>query len=112
MADESPAVEQRTKRRFALRLPVHIAQPGSDGPQTLATTTRDISASGICFYLDEALAPGAPIEFTLTLPEEITLSQPIRVRCKGRVVRESAATAEERRLVAAVIDDYEFVPEG
>ena len=71
--------EKRATRRFALRLPV------------------------------AAIAPGSVIEFTLTLPPEITLTESIRVRCKGKVVR--VDDGDGKVAVAAVIDEYEFLAE-
>lgn len=115
MSEQQPALEprmeRRMKRRFALRLPLH-GWYGGENRKEFASTTQDISAGGVRFHLDDAPESGTPIEFTLTLPEEITLSQPIRVRCKGRVVRDAGLGADRKRLVAAIIDDYEFVPEG
>jgi len=78
--------------------------------QEKAAQTRDVSARGICFYVDSAIAAGSPIEFTLTLPPEITLTESIRVRCKGKVVRVDD-DKEGRVAVAAVIDEYEFLSE-
>ena len=50
---------------------------------------------------------GSPIEFTLTLPPEITLTESIHVRCKGKVVRVDGS--QGKMAVAAVIDEYEFL---
>jgi hypothetical protein len=69
-----------------------------------------VSARGVYFYLDRKLSEGSAIEFTLTLPPEITLTDSIRVRCKGRVVRVEEAK-EERLGVGAIIDQYDFVAE-
>ena len=55
--------------------------------QNEAALLRDVSARGICFYLDSAIEQGAHIGFTLTLPPEVTLTESIRVQCQGRVVR-------------------------
>jgi len=101
--------EKRATRRFALRLPVSItySQNGSDK----AAQTRDVSARGICFFIDSAIEAGAPIEFTLTLPPEITLTESIRVRCKGKVVRVDNGASDGKVAVAAVIDEYEFLSE-
>jgi PilZ domain len=103
--------EKRTTRRFALKLPVAVTYPGSDAPMTEAQT-RDVSARGISFYVDSAIAPGSSIEFTLTLPAEITLTEAIRVHCKGKVVRLDEGVTGGKVAVAAVIEEYEFLPEG
>ena len=105
------APEKRSTRRFALRLPVAVTY-AQDGGTEKAAETRDVSARGICFYLDTAIANGSPIEFTLTLPPEITLTESIRVRCKGKVVRVNEAGADGKVAVAAIIEEYEFLPEA
>jgi hypothetical protein len=101
--------EKRATRRFALRLPVSV-NPSTSNDQSENAQTRDVSARGICFYVDAAIEPGSLIEFTLTLPPEITLTQSIQVRCKGRVVRVDGGNPASKLAVAAVIDEYEFLP--
>ncbi len=107
MAEASP--EKRTTRRFALRLPVAVKEQAS--PQEQAAVSRDVSARGICFYVESAVEEGAPIEFTLTLPPEITLTESIHVRCKGKVVRVDEPGEDGQVAVAAVIEEYEFLPQ-
>lgn len=58
------------------------------------------------------MAVGAAIEFTFTLPPEITLTESIRVRCKGKVVRVDDGNPDRKVAVAAVIDEYEFLSES
>jgi PilZ domain len=106
MAEAEP--EKRATRRFALRLPVAV-NSDQNGSQDKAAQTRDVSARGICFYMDSSVREGAAIEFTLTLPPEITLTESIQVRCKGRVVRVDESAGEGKVAVAAVIDEYEFL---
>ena len=106
MAEAEP--EKRATRRFALRLPVAVAVT-HDGSEEKNAQTRDVSARGICFYVDSAISPGSLIEFTLTLPPEITLTESIKVRCKGKVVR--VDDGDGKVAVAAVIDEYEFLAE-
>jgi hypothetical protein len=99
--------DKRTVRRFALRLPVSVRY--GDNGEEHAAQTRDVSARGICFYVDSAIQAGSPIDFTLTLPPEITLTESIRVRCKGRVVRVESGPPANKLAVAAVIDEYDFL---
>lgn len=108
-----PEVQQdkRSTRRFALRLPVTVSYTG-DGSQEKSAQTRDVSARGICFFVDSSIEAGSPIEFTLTLPPEITLTESIRVRCKGKVVRVENGAPNGKVAVAAVIDEYEFLSES
>ncbi|MGO9543168.1 MAG: PilZ domain-containing protein [Terriglobales bacterium] len=105
------AQEKRAARRFALRIPVSVAR-GENSDQSESAQLRDVSARGICFYLDSPIAQGSPLAFTLTLPPEITLTESIRVQCKGRVVRVEESANDGKMAVAAVIEDYEFLPEG
>ncbi len=102
--------EKRSTRRFALRLPLSVSYT-ENGDQEKSAQTRDVSARGICFYLESAIEAGAAIEFTLTLPPEITLTESIRVRCKGKVVRVDPGASEGKVAVAAIIDEYEFLSE-
>src|SRR5258708_8082434 len=75
---------KRATRRFTLRLPVSVRY--GENEQEHEAQTRDVSARGICFYVDSAIQAGSAIDFTLTLPPEITLTESIRVRSKGRLV--------------------------
>ena len=102
--------ELRTTRRFALRLPMSVRY-SNGGVHEVDTQTKDVSARGVFFYMDSNLKAGSEVEFTLTLPPEITLTENIRVRCKGRVVRvdDQAGT---KVGVAAMIDQYEFLAES
>jgi hypothetical protein len=71
--------------------------------------TRDVSSRGICFYFDTSLELGADLQFTLTLPPEITLTDAIRVRCYAKVVRVDPGLSGSGVAVAAVIERYEFL---
>jgi hypothetical protein len=105
-----PQQEKRAARRFALRVPVTVSRDNDGGSES--AQIRDVSARGICFYLDSAVTQGSPIGFTLTLPPEITLTESIRVQCKGRVVRVEDSSAAGKVTVAAVIEEYEFLPQS
>jgi len=98
---------KRATRRFTLRLPVSVRY--GENEQEHEAQTRDVSARGICFYVDSPIQAGSPIDFTLTLPPEITLTESIRVRCKGRVVRVEGGSPSQKMAVAAVIDEYDFL---
>jgi hypothetical protein len=100
--------EKRGARRFPLRVPVTVDHDNA----TLPAQIRDVSARGICFYLESTVTQGSPIGFTLTLPPEITLTESIRVQCKGRVVRVENGSKDGKISVAAVIEEYEFLPEN
>jgi len=108
MAEASP--EQRATRRFALRLPVTIKFSDGAGAEAQAQT-RDVSARGVFFYMDSKIEEGSVIEFTLTLPPEITLTESIRVRCRGKVVRVDQPGPGSKVGIGAVIEQYDFVSE-
>jgi hypothetical protein len=110
MGVEVQQAEKRATRRFTLRLPISIHAGVEHAP--FQAHTRDVSARGICFYLDAPLETGSAIDFTLTLPPEITLTESIRVRCKGKVVRVDHGAIDTKVPVAAVIDEYEFLSEA
>lgn len=100
--------EQRSIRRFDLKLPVTVQTKDSE---PIEGTTRDVSARGVFILLDSELAEDSPLEFTLTLPPEITMTRSVRVHCTGkvlRVVREAGGPVG----VVAMIDNYRFVPEA
>lgn len=103
------AQEKRAARRFALRIPVSVAR-GEDTNYGERAEIRDVSARGISLHLDSPIEQGSPIGFTLTLPPEITLTESIRVQCKGRVVRIEDRSTGGKMTVAAVIEEYEFLP--
>jgi hypothetical protein len=103
--------EKRAARRFALRIPVSVGR-GENSDCSESAQVRDVSARGISFYLDSPIEHGSPIGFTLTLPPEITLTESIRVQCKGRIVRIEDSAGPGKMAVAAVIEEYEFLSEG
>ena len=119
MAEPQP--ERRSSRRFALSLPLTVSfadgvgvdrHKDGEAEDPAAAHSLDVSARGICFHFDAPPAVGTDVEFTLTLPPEITASDSIHVHCKGRVVRIGKGAADGKVAVAAVINEYEFLPEA
>ena len=102
-----PSSDLRNTRRFSLKLPLTVKF--SNGAGEAAAETKDVSARGVFFYLDSKVAEGSPIEFTLTLPPEITLTESIRVRCTGKVVRVDQDDPNHQVGIAAAIDQYDFI---
>jgi hypothetical protein len=80
--------------------------------QQLPAQTKDVSARGVYFFLDAPMSQDTKIEFTLTLPPEITLTESIRVRCRGRVLRVERDVAGKQVGVAALIEQYEFLADA
>lgn len=108
MEDSGPQ-EKRAIRRFTLQLPLTVTT-NSGGPMQAMAESRDVSSHGICFYCDAVLEPESAIEFTLTLPPAITMTEALQVRCSGRVVRVERGNDAGNFAVSAVINNYEFVP--
>ena len=108
--EEAELPEKRAIRRFALQLPVKVIAKSGELVEATAES-RDVSSHGICFYCDTALEPASPIEFTVTLPSEITMTEPMIVHCMGTVIRVENRDSEGRFAVAAAIQHYEFVAE-
>lgn len=100
-------VERRTEQRFPLSLPV-IVKSFEGGLKEESSQTRDVSARGAFFFLENRLPEGTTIEMTLTLPSEITLTESIKVRCKGRVVRVIEQAPGAKVGTAVVIEQYDF----
>jgi hypothetical protein len=78
MADTSKIPDRRKAPRFQVALPVEF--PEGTG------TTRDLSACGVFFDTGRIFALGEVIQFALVL-EYIDPRQPVRLQCRGQVVR-------------------------
>lgn len=103
-----PQPEKRGTRRFALDLPIAVTFLES-GTYEVTGRTRDVSSRGVFFYVKSDIQEGAAIEFLMTLPTEITLTNPIRVHCTGKVLRADKTGAAHG--IAVAIDKYDFVKE-
>lgn len=95
-------------RRFDMRLPALVKLAGQT-TEELLTETQNVSARGVFFYIDRALAEGSHIEVTLTFPPHITLTDSVRVRFSARVIRVESPLPLSRIGVAALIEEYEFL---
>lgn len=95
-----------------MRLPMKV-KFFNESPHEETTFTRDVSSSGVFFYLDGYFQnhPGTqePIEFTLTLPLNSALAPEIKVRYTGEVVRVEALP-DGKLGVAAKMMGHEFIP--
>jgi hypothetical protein len=103
--------ERRMARRYDLSLPVNVRLPINREPRSHNGQTRDISTRGVYFTLQKDLAPGTEVDFTLTLPAEITRGTEVFVRAHGRVVRVDKRVEEDQEAVgvAAVIERYDII---
>jgi hypothetical protein len=100
--------ERREARRFTMSLPMRVYLRESKGREMNAHT-RDVSYRGLYFLADANFKVGSEIEFVITLPQQVTRSGDVNIRCLGEVVR--IEPAENGRVgIAARISRYEFVP--
>lgn len=99
----SPRQEVRCAVRFPIALPVILSTSKGDVP----ARTRNISASGALFELDEYIPTGLGIRFSLRMPGSV-LGTPhdVLVHCTGRVVR--CSSSQHLYIAAATIDEYQF----
>src|ERR1700730_13225091 len=101
--------ERRMMRRFDMRLPALVRLESADEFQT---ETQNVSARGVFFYLDRAVAKGAAVEVTLTFTPHITLTDAVRVRFTARLIRVESPSPSLRAGPPAMIEDYEFLRSG
>ena len=101
--------ERRAAQRFDFHLPVSIRQCGCDTEEP--GFTQNISARGAFIYTDRQITQGSDIELTLMMPSEITLTENMRVRCRGKVLRATQPTPSSRVGLAVHLEGYEFLPD-
>jgi hypothetical protein len=100
--------ERRTTQRFQMRLPLTVRWTTGAAVGETSTESRDVSSRGVYFFLSKDVREGSAVEILLTLPNEITLAGPVRVRCLGRVQRTEPRDEGAIGVVAA-IERYEFL---
>ena len=100
--------ERREARRFTMSLPMRVLPREGKGRE-LDAHTRDVSYRGLYFLTDANFEVGGEIEFVITLPQQVTQSGDVNIRCLGEVVR-IEPTENGRLGIAARIARYEFMP--
>jgi len=103
--------ERRMARRYDLSLPVTVRMPITREPGAQSGQTRDISTRGVYFTVQKDMSPGTELDFTLTLPSEITRGSEVFVRAHGRVIRVDKRRDDDHETigVAAVIERYDII---
>src|SRR5436305_1727252 len=91
-----------------MRLPLTVRWTTGAAVGETSTESRDVSSRGVYFFLSKDVKEGSPVEILLTLPNEITMAGPVRVRCLGRVQRTEPRDEGAIGVVAA-IERYEFL---
>ncbi len=100
--------ERRLSRRFQMKLPLTVRWTSDSAVGEVVTESKEVSSRGLYFYLPKEVRSGSPVEIVMTLPHEVTLAGPVRVRCLGRVLR-THQEAGSIVGVAAAIERYEFL---
>jgi hypothetical protein len=101
-------VERRAARRFTMNLPMKVRFSADSGILEKKGETRDVSFRGLYFVMEAIVETGSPIEFVLTLPQQITLAGDVHIRCYARVLRVDQNKGTPG--IAARIERYEFLP--
>jgi hypothetical protein len=104
----SDGADRREARRFTMSLPMRVLPRAAKGHE-LDAHTRDVSYRGLYFLADAKFEVGSEIEFVITLPQQVTQSGDVNIRCLGEVVR-IEPTENGRVGIAAKIARYEFMP--
>jgi len=100
--------ERRAAQRFRIKLPLMVRWTSGSAIGEAHTESQDVSSRGIYFSLPKLVQAGSPVEIVLTLPHEITMAGPVRVRCLGRIQRHEPQQPGYAGLVAE-IERYEFL---
>jgi hypothetical protein len=104
MAD---GADRREARRFTMTLPMRVLPREAKGSE-LSAHTRDVSYRGLYFLSEAKFDIGSEIEFVITLPQQVTQSGDVNIRCQGQIVRVEP-TDNGRMGIAAKIERYEFL---
>jgi hypothetical protein len=105
--DQPSSIERRMAPRVPTALPICLEWHHNE--QEIHRTrgmTRDISRSGVYCYLESPLSPGLRVEFEVVFPEELTATDPLKLRCAGLILR---SEIQDRRFGAvASIEKFEI----
>ena len=99
--------DRRVARRFNMTLPLRVLSRDSQAFE-FAAQTRDVSYRGLYFMADQQFKIGNTIDFVITLPEQVTRSGDVNIRCQGQVIRVEP-NGNGVTGVAAKIERYEFL---
>lgn len=91
-----------------MQLPLLIRWRSGSGVGEAVTKSKDVSSRGVYFLFSKDIKDGSPVEIVMTLPHELTLAGPVKVRCLGRIQRTELQPGQKVG-VAAAIERYEFL---
>lgn len=99
--------ERRAGQRFDFQIPVSLRVAGSH--REGHGFTQNLSAKGISFCTEMALAEGEMLEVTLVMPSEITMAESMPLRCRGKVLRASPSGVPIKCVAAVHLEHYEYL---
>ena len=100
--------ERRSARRFEIRLPLIVRWTSGSAVGEAVTESRDVSSRGIYFLSSKEIKHGLVVEIVMTLPHDITLAGPVKVRCLARVQR-TESLPDRKVGLGVAIERYEFL---
>jgi hypothetical protein len=103
-------MERRARRRFRMKLPMTVRWTNLLGDWEAQAKCEDITSRGVYFFLPAEIENGSSVELVIVMPHEITLAEPVRVRCRGRV-RRTEIEDIDRVGVVVEIQRYQFLRE-
>ena len=104
-----PFRERRRAERFNFEVPLTVRWTEDSEQREAHTVTQDMSSGGVYFFLPAEIPEGTTVEVEMTVPTQITLGAPTRVRCQGRIHR-CELKAGDIAGMAMAIEKYEFLP--
>lgn len=109
MSTRELQLERRAGQRFDFHLRVSISMKGREDEGT--GFTQNLSAKGMFLQTDFPLSAGDAVEIVVVMPSEITLTESMPVRCRGKVLRYAPATVGVHAMVAVQIENYDYLPQ-
>ena len=100
--------ERRRTSRLPLQVPILLRWRNGSEMREARTVSEDVSSHGVYFSLPEGIKDGTTVEIEITLPSQVALSGPSRVRCVGRVQR-CEQEEDAKAGMAVSINKYEFI---
>ena len=94
--------ERRAAQRFEFNLPVRIRANQTEH----CGCTQDVSGRGVFLLVDATLPEGCQVEMDFFMPPEVTLTEGMRVRCCGRILRVQPLPHQQKFGIAVSIESY------
>ncbi len=100
--------ERRAAQRFEFNLPVHIRVLD----QQHCGCLQDVSGRGVFLLVDSDLPVGSQVDLIFSMPAEVTLTQTMRVCCRGKILRVQRCPDTTKFGIAVGIESYVYLASG